>query len=200
MGLFSFLKRKQTPPKSAGSDELKADIINSIFSQMAEQSPSRHFVAGTVFDVVRLNHDRFAAAVTTCDMRFLKMLFISAYTEYLNNPSAFGGIPNIVNKEKNDTNPMSWNMNVQRLANGDTAFLCFMPIQNDTLMARIFGIILGSRGDGYYYCMLNKNQNQPSDVIRNKAMAGIETVGAVSGLGFELMNNFLGCITNNYYA
>ena len=167
---------------------------------MAEQSPSRHFVAGTVFDIVRQNHDLFAAAVANKDMRFLQMFFVKAYTEYLDNPSAFGAIPNTVNKDKNDTNPMRWNMDVVPSVNGAVAFLCFMPIQNDTHTARIFGIILGGRGDGYYYCMLNKNENQPSEVIRNKAMAGIETIGSVNGLGFELMNSFLSCITNNYFA
>jgi len=64
----------------------------------------------------------------------------------------------------------------------------------------VFGIIIGSRGDGYYYCMLNKDANQHSEVIRNKAMAGIETIGTVNGLGFELMNSFLNCISRNYYA
>ena len=74
-----------------------------------------------------------------------------------------------------------------------------MPIQHNTVEARIVGIIFSDKGDGYYYCMLNKGEDNVSGVIRNKAMLGIGRVGAISGLGFELMNSFLNCMKQDYY-
>ena len=76
----------------------------------------------------------------------------------------------------------------------------FMPIKSDALAARIAGIIFSDKGDGYYYCMLKKDENSNSDVFRNKAEQGIGKIGEVSGTGFELMHSFLDCIKNNYYA
>ena len=200
MGFFDFLKRKPTPQKAKEPTISKEDIFRDIFAKMAEQSPSQRFVQGSVFDLVRQNHDRFAHAVISNDLRFLQSFFIKGYGLYLDNPSALGAIPAMVNKNNNDTNPMAWNMSVFPLNNGDSAFLCFMPVQDNATEARIFSVIIGSRGDGYYYCMLSKDITQPSEVIRNKAMAGIETIGFVNGRGFELMDNFLERIKMNYYA
>jgi hypothetical protein len=73
-----------------------------------------------------------------------------------------------------------------------------MPIQNDILVARVVGIIFSSKGDGYYYCMLNKDENVPATVNRNKAMLGVEKIGEVKGVGFELMHNFLECISKDF--
>ena len=78
--------------------------------------------------------------------------------------------------------------------------MCFMPIDDQTYEARIIGIVLGQKGDGYYCCNLNKDENASSEVMRNKAIHGIEKAGEVKGRGFPLMNAFLSCIKQNYYA
>lgn len=62
------------------------------------------------------------------------------------------------------------------------------------------GILLGSGGDGCYYCMVNQDESLPSDVLRNKAMQGVETVGSVSGGGFELFERFTACAEREYYG
>ncbi len=70
-------------------------------------------------------------------------------------------------------------------------------INSEAFSARIIGVVLGNNGDQYYYCMLNKDENIPSEVRQNKAMLGIESIGSVSGRGFELMNSFVECIKRN---
>ena len=200
MGLFDIFKRKKATQQINNAGTSKDDIFKSIFGEMSKQPPSKSFVSGTVFDYARLYRNIFAPAVSDNDIRLLHSFFIKGYDMYLNDPSSVGGIPMMVNKENNDTNPMMWNLSVKKLENGDNVFLCYMPVQNEIHSARIFSIILGANGDGYYYCMLDKDETQESDVIRNKAREGVETVGAVSGRGFELMNSFVDCITKNYYA
>lgn len=201
MGLFDFFKRKKEPsPKDNLQNKSKDEIYQMIFQGMAQESPSRHFVAGTVFDFARQNRSAIEYALKSGDLLRVQMLFINGYLKYLNDPRSMGGIPGIVDKEKNDTDPRGWNLSVKTLRNGDQAILLYMPIENARLSARIVGIVFGGRGDGYYYCMLNKDENMQSEVVRNKAMAGIETVGAVKGRGFELMESFVDCIRRDYYA
>ncbi len=83
--------------------------------------------------------------------------------------------------------------------NGDYAALLFMPIDNDIYAARIAGIIFSDSGDGYYYCMVNKDSETTSIVKRNLAMVGIKDIGEVKGFGFSLMKGFLGCIKTDFY-
>ena len=64
----------------------------------------------------------------------------------------------------------------------------------------MIGIILSDSGDGYYYCMLSKDKEASSAVKRNKAMFGVSQVGEVKGRGFELMENFLTCIKEDFYS
>ena len=199
--LLDLYKKKTTKSRSKPSASM--EVYQTIFAEMAKESPSRHFVAGTVFEAVRQHHGQFEHIVRSKDgmnaLDGLRQFLISAYLQYLEDPGTFGGIPQIVNKANNDTDPGAWNFTLIPLDDNDVAALCFMPIQNDKLMARIVGIVIGNRGDGYYYCMLNKDQSISSDVIRNKAMAGIEKVGKVKGAGFDLMNSFTDCIRTDYY-
>ena len=43
--------------------------------------------------------------------------------------------------------------------------------------------------------MLNKDEDTSSDVMQNKALNGIEKVGEVKGRGFDLMYDFLACMS-----
>lgn len=200
MGLFDLFRSK---PKASKKDKLedmsKDDILRMVFQELAQESPSRHFAAGVVFDLVRQNHDVFEEIVDDNRLHLLQSFFAKGYIQYLNHPETLGAIPMMVDKEKNDTNPSEWNLSVIPLRGDDRAVLCFMPVKNDTVSARIVGIVLGMHGDGYYYCMLEKNENAYSDVIRHKVMAGIDKVGAVRGRGFELMGGFVSCIKSDYY-
>ena len=156
--------------------------------------------------MIRQNCGVFECMVRSNDVMELRKFFINAYIAFLNNPGIVGLPREFVNEEKNDTDiknlVTTMNTDTFNFENGDAAALCYMPVQNDLLEARMIGVILGKNGDGYYYCMLNKDKNAVSPVKCNKAvtMEGIQQVGEVKGRGFELMNDFLSCIKNDFYS
>ena len=201
MGIFNFFKKKNGDPQSGNmpKNASKEDIIRMILEKQAQKSPSDHFVSGSVFDICRQHRNVFYTAAKSNDALSLLTLFVNAYTLFLDKPQVVGFTPDMVNRNNNDTSPATWSANVFPLQPGDYAVLLFMPIQNNTLAARIVGIVFSDKGDGYYYCMLNKGAENASEVIRNKGMFGLETVGTVRGLGLELMNSFLNCIKQDYY-
>lgn len=201
MSIWKLFERnkKQSSTQESGVTGSKEDIYKMIFSEMAREAPSRHFAAGTIFDVTRRYHDAFENSVRSNDVFKLHMLFAQAYQLYLSDPAALGEIPQLVDRTRNDTNPSMWNVDIVQMEHGDYAVLCFMPVQNDELIARVVGIAVSEQGDGYYYCMLNKDDAAESDVIRNNAMQGIERIGSVKGLGFELMQAFVECMKNDFY-
>ena len=198
MGLFSFFKKKSSPVKNSNIANMKKEeIYRMIMQNMSQKSPSEHFASGSVFDITRQNHNRFAQIVDSFDAGALKNFFVNAYVTFINQPQIVGFNSSMVDASRNDTNPGMWNADIMTLSSGEKVALCFMPVNSDVYTARIIGIVLGNSGDRYYYCMLNKDENIPSDVIQNKAMLGIEKIGSVKGLGFELMNSFVECISNN---
>ena len=210
MGLFDIFKKNPQPAASPAAEKqkeitpsaqiTKEDIFKAIFEQMAQQSPSKHFVQGSVFDIVRQQHSIFEQLVRNHDVMSVHSFFMNSYLSFCSNPSGAGFInANALNVDKNDTDPRSWNTDIFDLQSGDVVALCYMPISDPTFDARMIGIVLGQRGDGYYYCNLNKDNSIGSDVMRNKAILGIEKAGEVNGRGFELMEAFLNCISNNYY-
>ena len=206
MGLLDFFKKSNQRKKEKTASDVqdtssvsKEDAFNKILDFLMKQSPSHQFASGSVFDISRRSRDVFLQALHSNDAGKLFLLFANAYSLFLDHPEVVGFTPDMVNKDNNDTDPRTWNADIINLQSGDIAALCFMPIQNDTLTARIIGIVFSDNGDGYYYCMLNKDEDVPSEVFRNKAILGIEKVGEVNGRGFDLMNNFMGCIKHNFY-
>ncbi len=165
-----------------------------------KRSISDRFASGAVFDLSKQKRDIFINVLKSNDAPALLKLFIQSYSFFVEHPDSVGIIPQMINKENNDTDPMLWNADIYTLPNGDKAALLFMRIQHETLLARIVGIIFSDDGDGYYYCMLNKNNNIPSKVSRNMAMLGIKEIGEVKGLGPELRNSFLNCISNEFLS
>lgn len=199
MGLFDkFKKKKQAAPFHA-QNASKEEIFKMILEQQAQRSPSEQFASGAVFDILRKEREIFEHVARANNALTLQKLFADAYSLFLNNPEVVGLSHNMVNKNNNDTDTWTWNADIFSLNEEDHAILLFMPVQDTAFTARIVGIILSRKGDGYYYCMLNKDEKIPSDVNRNKAMSGIEKIGEVKGLGFELMNSFLNCMKDNFY-
>jgi len=193
MGLFDLFRKKKTPAPVQNSVS-KEDIFKMILDQMGQKTPSEHFASGAIFDITRQNHDVFERIVRSNNPMELHSFFTKAYMLFCNNPQIVGFAPAMVDIHKNDTNPGMWNADTFTLDSGDAIALCYMPIKHETLEARIIGIVITGEGDRYYYCMLNKDTNNSSDVIQNKAMLGVEKVGEVKGTGFELMNSFLNVI------
>lgn len=193
MSFLDLLKKEksQAPIQRIGSKE---DILKEFFEQMRQKTPSDHFVSGAVFDIVRQNHEAFERIVRDKNALDLQTFFAKAYMLFCDQPQIVGFTPAMVDRNKNDTDPRMWNADIFHFDSGESIALCFIPVQHDTLLARIVGIVLSDNGDRYYYCMLNKDTNAFSDVIQNKARLGIEKVGEVRGIGFELMNSFVDVI------
>lgn len=198
--MFNFFKKSKKQKSVAPESNIRKDeIYQMLFEMMSMRAPSDQFVSGAVFDISRQYRDAFMQAIRSNDLMLLLKRFKDAYMLFLNNPQVVGSTPDMVKRDNDDTNPQDWNLDLFDLQSGDSAVLLFMPVQNETLTARIVGIIFSDKGDGYYYCMLNKNESIPSNVIRNKSIFGIEPVGEVSGIGFELMHDFLNCIEHDFY-
>ena len=187
--------------QAAGSGEstnTKEDFYRQFMEAQAQKSPSEQFVSGSVFDISRRYREEFMQAVRAEDALTLLILFANAYALFMDHPEVVFISPAMISKDNNDTDPAEWNADIFPLPSGDYAALLFMPVQDETLSARIVGIIFSDRGDGYYYCMLNKDQDVSSRVYRNRALQGIVPVGQVKGLGFDLMNDFLACIQKDF--
>lgn len=199
MGLFDIFKKKKQAAPFHAQNASKEEIFKMILEQQAQRSPSEQFASGAVFDILRKEREIFEHVARANNALTLQKLFADAYSLFLNNPEVVGFSHNMVNKNNNDTDTWTWNADIFSLNEEDHAILLFMPVQDTAFTARIVGIILSRKGDGYYYCMLNKDEKIPSDVNRNKAMSGIEKIGEVKGLGFELMNSFLNCMKDNFY-
>lgn len=182
-------------PKDANSKE---DFFKMFFEAERQKAPSENFASGAVFDISRKFRDKFKTIVDSNNALQLNQFFSKAYLLFCSQPEIVGFTKNMVNTSLNDTELQEWNADIFKLENGDAAALCFMPIRNDTLDARVIGIILSDRGDGYYYCMLKKGENTASTVIRNKGIFGTSEIGQVAGRGFSLMNSFLNCIKADF--
>lgn len=205
MCLFNWFKKEKTGVKATANNTnrssgsvSKEDIFKMILEQQAQRTPSEHFASGAVFDISRQNREFFLEVLRSNNAMALKQLFAKSYMQFLQHPECVGFTSQMVNQNANDTNPAEWNADIFNLSNGTYAALLFMPVRNNSIAARIVGIIFGDKGDGYYYCMLNRNEKMPSSVYRNKAMLGISNIGEVKGLGFELMNSFLSIIKSDY--
>lgn len=200
---MDFFKNKKLDKKGGSVDEkvnvTKEDLFRKILEQQSQKSPSEHFASGAVFDISQITRASFLKTAQSKDAIQMLKLFTDAYFLFLNKPEIVKFTSAMIDKEKNDTDPKTWNVDIVELQKGEYAVLLFMPIQNEMYSARIVGIVFSDNGDGYYYCMLNKNETTFSEVFRNKAFDGIEQIGVVKGSGFDLMNCFLECMKKNFY-
>lgn len=196
MSFLDFFKKKRTPSpmQNAGSKE---EFFRMVLEQMCQKTPSEHFASGAIFDIVRKDHSSFEQLVRSKNPVALQNFFVNAYLLFCKNPEIVGLTPAMVDIKKNDTDPLTWNADIITSSSGEAIALCYMPIQHQTLEARIIGIVIGSECDRYYYCMLNKDINMLSDVMQNKVMLGVEKVGEIKGRGFDLMNSFVVCMNKN---
>lgn len=204
MGFWDLFKKRKPENSSLKNQGIKSkeDIYQMAFEKISQTPPSQRFVSGVVFDAVRNQHEPISQIVHSNnpgEVLELSKFFRMTYMAFLKNPGIFGCIPCPI-KAENDTNPTQWNMEICPLENKDAAVICYMPIQNNTLAARMFGIIFGSSGDGYYYCTINKDETVASDIMRNGAGLGTKKVGDIKGSGFDLRDRFLDCMQSDYYA
>ena len=170
---------------------------------LSEYPPSYYYAGGAVFDFVRIVHDEYEEVVRSSDLQKLQTLSIFYYNSYnllLDEPEMVCSLPGLIDPEKNDTDATQWNVDVIPMDGDDMASLCFMPVDSDLYEARVFGIVLGSKGDGYYFSMINKDENAASEVYRNKGYEGVEKIGEATGRGFDLMDSFMAVVNDDYYT
>lgn len=168
------------------------------YSALFDVPPSDAFASGAVFDISRQNRELFLEVLQSGDASLLRQLFEEAYALFKESPEVVGYTAEMIYEEKEDTNPQQCNADFFELSEGEYAALLYMPIENDELEARIAGIIFSETEDGYYYCMLSKDEETSSEVLRNMGWSGVRTAGNVEGRGFELMDSFLECITTDF--
>lgn len=202
MSFLSFFKKpkKSEPTPFSGDNLSKEDIFRKLLEQQASVPVSEQFVSGAVFDISRNNRDVFLSVVQSGNALSLCQLFAQSYALFLEHPECVGFTPQMIRKDTDDTDIREWNADVFDLSNGNYMALLYMPVQNDTYSARIVGIIFGEETDGYYYCMLNKDEQVLSDVNKNNGLLGIKKVGSVQGAGFELMRCFFQTIFKDFSA
>lgn len=206
MAFFDFLKKKKLEKQKTveknnpkQTDE-RAKFYKELMEEMQKKPLSEHFASGSIFDITRKFHGEFEECVRSGDVSKIHLFIINSYLLFCEHPEVAGGMPNLVRKDLQDTDPRTWNTSFYSLKGNDVAVTCYMPIQNDNLAARMVGIILTDEGDAYYSCMLDKDEDVFSEVKRNKGWQGIETVGGVRGRGMNLANGFLNCIQENFYS
>ena len=202
MSFFKLFNRKKEASNHSVTPRTNAreEIYKNIFEKMAQKSPSEHFASGAVFDILRQQREVVEQIIRSNDSTALLNWFVNAYNLFCTNPGVVGFTPAMVNTNNNDVKINEINADCFNLQNGDAGALCFMPIVSDEYAARIIGIVLGKEYDGYFYCMLDKDENVLSNVMRNKAMHGVEIVGEVNGSGVDLIHSFLGCILDSFYS
>ena len=170
---------------------------------LSEYPPSYYYAGGAVFDFVRIVHDEYEEVVRSSDLQKLQTLSIFYYNSYnllLDEPEMVCSLPGLIDPEKNDTDATQWNVDVISMDGDDRASLCYMPVDSDLYEARVFGIVLGNKGDRYYFSMINKDENAASEVYRNKGYEGVEKIGEATGRGFDLMDSFMAVVNDDYYT
>ena len=176
----------------------KDEFVKKILEQQSQKAPSEDFAAFAVFRIIDQRHEEFEKIVCSTDAGKLHAFFINAYNTFINHPETIGFTSDLINKNNQDTSPAQWNTDIFKLGNGDCAALLFMPVRHDTLAARTVGVILSDKGDAHYYCMVNKDEQAASAVMRRRKTKA-DRIGEVNGLGLELMQKFLNCMKNDFY-
>lgn len=200
MGFFDLFKTTKQTSKPSPFDgaRSKADIYKAALEMVAQQPPSERFVSGVVFDMILKQHEAFEECVRAGDVMKLRGLLELSYVVFLTKLQAVDVSSDKLNIKWGDTNPDTWKVDTFQFSDGMSIAQCFMPIENSTLEARLIGVVFSEHGDGFYYCMLNKDENAASEVKRNRALFGSKVAGEVKGRGLDLMVAFRDCIRNDY--
>ncbi|MBR5095293.1 MAG: hypothetical protein IK095_09365 [Oscillospiraceae bacterium] len=165
--------------------------LRELFAMMERDFPSLRFASEELFRSVSRERESFAQSVRACDVMGAHRAFVRYYLAYCQKLGVRG---------TGDTDPRRWNSDIVSLRPGEPAALCYMPVEDGAHAAEIVGVVIGQRGDGSYFCALKQDESEPSPVMRNEDQRTVRKVGEVRGRGFELMNAFVTCIRNDYYA
>ena len=174
--------------------EMPRNPMEALMDALGRRPASEVYASRAVFDLSHLYRDHFIKALQAPDDRKLFDLFRATYSLFMDQPEVVGLKQEMINRKNEDTDPTKWQVSRAATENGDPVTLCRMPIQNKTLSDRLTGIVFRDSGDEYYFCMLNKDEQIPSEVMRNTGSLPMEKAGTIQGTDAEAINRFLECI------
>ncbi|MCR5339064.1 MAG: SseB family protein [Lachnospiraceae bacterium] len=185
--------------KLLGEEDTKNVILQTEMYKYLRGPASEQFAAGSMFDFCKKWRESFMRALMTNDVYALSDLFRRAYALYLDDPGKVGLSYVRIKKENDDTDPENWNVNIECIQGTDFVVMLYMPVNSDEIRARLSGIIFGEKGDGYYFVMLDKDEENFSDMYRNNGLSGITKTHRVRGSGEDLIQRFLYFMKKSHY-
>ena len=149
---------------------------------------SKVYASGAVFELSHRYRDHFLKALRAEDTGKLSELFRATYALFMDQPETVGLSAAMFNRKSEDTDPKKWEVSCASLPDGSR------PVRDAALTARLAGIVFSDAGDRYYSCMLNRDRNKPSEVVRNMGKIPHEKAGVIRGNETEPLKAFLECI------
>ena len=174
--------------------ELPRIPTEALMDVLGKPTASKVYASGVAFELSRQYRDHFLKALQASDAGKLSELFRATYTLFIDQPETVGLNAAMFNKKSEDTDPKKWEVSCSSLQDGSQIALCCMPVRDAALSARLVGIVFSNSGDRFYSCMLNKDKNKPSEVVRNMGKIPHEKAGVINGNDPDPMNCFLNCI------
>ena len=173
--------------------EMPRNPAEALMDVLGKPPASEVFASGAVFELSRQYRDHFLKALQSSDDRKLFELFRATFTLFMDQPESAGIQETAFNKKNEDTDPLTWIVSSSSAPDGAVA-LCRMPVKSKTLSERLAGIVFRDAGDRYYYCMLNKDRNMPSEILRYEGSVPPVQAGVISGDDPEAADTFLRCV------
>ena len=166
----------------------------ALMDVLGKPPASKVYASSVVFELSRQYRDHFLKALQVSDTGKLSELFRATYALFIDQPETVGLDATMFNKKNEDTDPKKWEVSCSSMPDGSQIALCRMSVRDAALSARLVGIVFSDSGDRYYSCMLNKDKNKPSEVVRNMGKIPHEKAGLINGNDPDPMNCFLKCI------
>ena len=166
----------------------------ALMDVLGKPPASKVYASGAVFELSHRYRDHFLKALRAEDTGKLSELFRATYALFMDQPETVGLSAAMFNRKSEDTDPKKWEVSCASLPDGSRIALCRMPVRDAQLTARLAGIVFSDAGDRYYSCMLNRDRNKPSEVVRNMGKIPHEKAGVIRGNETEPLKAFLECI------
>ena len=163
----------------------------ALMDVLGKPPASKVYASGAVFELSRGYRDHFMKALQAGDTGKLSELFRATYALFMDQPETVGLTAAMFNKKSEDTDPKKWEVSCDSLPDGSRIALCRMPVRDAALSERLIGIVFSDAGDRYYSCMLNRDKNKPSEVVRNMGKIPHEKAGVIDGNDPEPLKAFL---------
>ena len=166
----------------------------ALMDVLGKPPASKVYASGVAFELSRQYRDHFLKALQASDAGKVSELFRATYALFIDQPETVGLNAAMFNKKSEDTDPKKWEASCSSMPDGSPIALCCMPVRDAALKTRLVGIVFSDSGDRFYSCMLNRDPNKPSEIVRNMGKIPHEKAGIINGNDPDPMNCFLNCI------